>query len=712
MAPGAQARRDGSEGGREGGARERSGGPDERAAGSEPVAQPEGPERWHGFVLNPFQRRALAALERGLDVLVGAPTGAGKTLVAEYAIELALRRGRRAIYTAPIKALSNQKYRDFRAELGTEVGILTGDVTIRPDAQVLIMTTEILRNSIFERSSLLDEVDWVVFDEIHYMDDAERGTVWEECLIFAPLHVRFVSLSATIANQDELAAWMGEIRGRQVASIASSKRPVPLEHWLFTERSGAFPLSKLDRMRKREAREPGPRERGPRGRERGGRRGRRGPVSELRPPEPERLLDELERRRLLPALVFAFSRRDCERLARGNGHRRLLDQAESARMEALQRELVETFQLSPRVLEEELFQLARGGLAWHHAGLLPLHKELVERLFTSGLIKLLFTTETFALGINMPARSVVFTSLRKFDGIDFDYLSVRDHMQMAGRAGRQGLDDSGLVYSLLSPRDLAAAPLRRIFSGRPEPVESRFRLSFSSLLHLVERAGRERIHEAWDKSFDHWQHRSASPKVEARNRREQQRLIDAHLALLDDLGYLEGDELLPRGRVARSINGFELQATELLFGGQVENLPAQALAVVFVGLTWEDRRRGGPAWVPKRLFGPLRAAVDAAVQRIVVRAAELRLPVAVKRPDWGLSPAVLAWAEGATFEELAAHTDVPPGDLCRAFRMGNQLMRLVRKAIGPDWDLYERLGEALARMNRDEVDARRQLELG
>jgi superfamily II RNA helicase len=290
-------------------------------------------------------------------------------------------------------------------------------------------------------------------------------------------------------------------------------------------------------------------------------------------------------------------------------------------------------------------------------------------------------------------------------------MRTREYMQMAGRAGRQGLDEVGLVFTMLSPRDLREAPLQRILSGRPEPIESRFRLSYSSLLHLVGRMGRARVPEAWEKSFNQFQHRSTSAKAERRNRREQRRLIDAHLGLLDALSYLDGDEILAKGRIARAINGYELQVTELLFGGELENLPPSALALVFVGLVYEERRRE-PTWVPQRMFGTLRAQVDDAVGRLMLRAADFGLAGTIKRPDWGLTPAVLAWIGGAPMDELREVGDATPGDLCRSFRMAIQLMRQARRAIDSAWDLAARLEEAGAALNRDEVDARRQLELG
>ncbi|MCY2960979.1 MAG: DEAD/DEAH box helicase [Planctomycetota bacterium] len=683
--------------------------------GREEPASPADAIVWKGKTLSPFQVRAVEAIRAGHDVLVAAPTGAGKTLVAEYAIEDAVKRGRRTIYTAPIKALSNQKYRDFRAE-GIDVGLMTGDVTIHPGAQVLVMTTEILRNSIFENPRSLEPVEYVVFDEVHFMDDVERGSVWEESLIFAPKEVRFVCLSATIPNAEELGAWLSEIRGRATVVIESSKRPVPLHHRFWTARSGPFEADELDRVRKREvesAGRPGKGAKKNRLRD-GGRDGGRDPSrAEWNvAPSAVPLLDELQGRDLLPVLVFSFSRKDCERLARANEGRELLTQAEREAMRALQDELLRVFSLDQGFLAGEIMSMARRGIGYHHAGMLPVHKEVVERMFTSGLIKMLFTTETFALGINMPARTVVFQALRKFDGVGFDYLSTRDYMQMAGRAGRQGLDAEGLVFSLLSPRDLVEAPVKRLMTGRAEPVESRFKLSFSSILHLVERLGRARVPEAWEKSFNQFQHRDGTEKQREKNSREQRRVLDAHLKFLEERGYLDGDALTPRGHVAKLINGFELQVTELLFRGTLENLGVEALAVVFVGLVYEERRRQEGGWIPAKMQGTIRTKVQKDVHELVSAAGEHGLASAIKMPDWGLTPATIAWIDGTPFEGLEDLTDATAGDVVRNFRMSIQLMRQARRAIHPDWDVHARMGEAMEALNRDVVDARAQLDLG
>jgi superfamily II RNA helicase len=558
------------------------------------------------------------------------------------------------------------------------------------------MTTEILRNAIFEGSRDLDDVEYTIFDEIHFLDDPERGAVWEESLIFAPPRMRFICLSATVPNIAELGEWIGGIRSRDLVVVESHHRPVPLSHWIWQPGRGLATFEAVDRARRAGHR----REKRGRGRER------------MVEPDLDRLFDELCARGDLPILCFAFSRKDCERLARRNGSRDLLDAGERERMRALQDELLELFQLERSDLARPHFAFARRGLGYHHAGMLPIEKELVERMFTSGLIKMLFTTETFAVGINMPARTVVFHSLKKFDGVRVDWLSTRGYLQMAGRAGRQGIDDQGLVVSTILPRDLPEAPLGRLAEGRAEPVDSRFRLSYSSILHLVARLSRERVGEAWEKSFHRFQLRGSSPKRQDKDRKRVRREVEARLSFLESLGYLRGDELTPRGKTARSINGYEIQLTELAWSGLLENLPPQALVMIFTAQVYEDRRPRGGGFVPARAFGPLRRAVDRALSSLAAKETSLGIADPLKLPDWGLTVASLAWCEGRSFDEISELVDASPGDICRTFRMALQLLRQLSFAVDPAWDLRDDLARAMALLNRDEVDARAQLELG
>lgn len=703
------------------------GGSDEPTIKGRDLSRIEAPTTFKGFTLSTFQLQAVRAIEAGHDVLLSAPTGSGKTLVAEYAIQKSVERGKRCIYTAPIKALSNQKYRDFRDDPNIDVGLMTGDVTIHPGAQVLIMTTEILRNSMLENPESVKDVDYVIFDEVHYMDDPERGTVWEESLIFAPPSMRFICLSATIANLGQLGAWIDEIREHDLTIVSSTKRPVPLKHRFFHPDAGVFDEHKLPRVRKQvkgasdDRRGGGPRRRmsfAQRMKQR----------DEARKNETKgfaRLLDELVDQKNTPILVFSFSRKDCERLALVNKQRRLLDRDESARMEDLLVETMRGFEIDPQQIEYgELFQLCLRGIAYHHAGMLPVHKEIVERLFTSGLLKLLFTTETFAVGINMPARTVAFYGLKKFDGETFDYLRTRDYLQMAGRAGRQGIDKEGLVVSRLDDKDLAEAPLERLVRGKPEAVESRFRLSYSAILHLIERLGRERLFEAWQKSFNQFQHREGGRKARERNARLQRRFLEGLLGFLHETAYLEfegagsaddpdqREVLAPKAKIARQVYGFELQTAEWLWRGVLEDVDATGLAVLFVGLIFEDRRRFEQNTVPQRLYGGVRRHAGQVISKLAAREAHFQVPVPMKQPDWGLTAAVVAWMRGAPFDELQDEVDVPGGDMCRCFRMAIQVMRQLRSALDASYDLPDRLSEAIDALGRDEVDARRQLELG
>jgi superfamily II RNA helicase len=673
--------------------------------------------RWKGYTLSRFQLQAVDAIRKGCNVLVSAPTGAGKTLVAEYAIEDAVKRGQRCIYTAPIKALSNQKYRDFRDDPEIDVGLMTGDVTIHPEGRVLIMTTEILRNAIFENPRLLHDVAYVIFDEVHYLDDKERGTVWEESLIFLPAGVRVIALSATIQNVEELGAWIQHVRPEDNVVIKDSRRPVPLSHWVHSTLSGTFDAGGVDRARKREAREATNRKPRRGGRDDGfHRRGNRDRPGRARREdegfEPFKLFDELIGRELLPTLVFSFSRKDCERLARRVARRGLLTEDEGRRMDELQEELITLFQLGRGHLRGELFKMARAGVGYHHAGMLPVYKEVVERMFTAGLLKMLFTTETFALGINMPAKAVVFHGMKKFDGVTFDWLRTRDYMQMAGRAGRQGIDDKGFVFQLLSTSELQEAPVKAWVSGSPEPVMSRFGMNYSTLLHLVRKLGREQVHVAWEKSFAAWQGREKNAKAREKQQRIQRKLIERHFELLEEFGYLEGDTLTPRGELAKMLPGYELQLTELLFRGVLENIPARALAMIAVALIYEERRASQRTYVPHKMFGEVRAQVDEVIGVLCQAEARFGIGPTLKRADWGLTPTVLAWFGGSSMEQLEEELGVNAGDVCRVLRMAIQLLRNVRRSIDKKWDLAEKLQEAADALNRDEVDARRQLELG
>ena len=462
-----------------------------------PRAPAERARTWP-FVLDPFQETSVACIERHESVLVSAHTSAGKTVVAEYAIALALRRGQRVIYTSPIKALSNQKFRELKEEFG-DVGLMTGDTTISPDATCLVMTTEILRSMLYRGSRVVREVAWVVFDEIHYLRNKERGVVWEETIIMLPDTVRMVFLSATIPNALEFAQWIAQTHRQPCHVVYTDMRPVPLQHYIFpalgdglhlvVDENGAFcndnfqkALASLtpENMRILAAQRGG----GAGGasnnsKKKGGRNSSVGP-------DCERIVKMLLERHYNPLIVFAFSKREVEALALQMGRLDLLSDAEKGLVGQIFRNALASLSAADRQLPQivNLLPLLLRGIAIHHSGLLPLLKEVIELLFQEGLVKVLFATETFSMGLNMPARTVVFTSVRKFDGASFRNVTPGEYIQMSGRAGRRGLDDRGIVVLMVDDR-LEPADIKNMVWGESDPLNSAFYVSYSMLLNLL-----------------------------------------------------------------------------------------------------------------------------------------------------------------------------------------------------------------------------------
>jgi superfamily II RNA helicase len=425
------------------------------------------------FVLDDFQVEAARAIGAGQSVIVSAPTGAGKTLVAEFAIQLALERGVRLAYTTPLKALSNQKFGDFTRAFGEDVvGILTGDVKVNPRGRLLVMTTEILRNMFY--SGGLDELGYVVLDECHYMGDEGRGTVWEEIIVNAPRDVQLVALSATVANVKEIADWISIVHG-PIAAIEHPQRPVPLS---YAVADLAGEIHDMARVREGRARLVGDESRGP---------DPRGRWYTRRVVSPVVLIEALEARGWLPAIYFIFSRAGCERalddvLAEG---RPLLTRDQRREVDlALHEAVRETPSIAESPLNQSILQALGLGVGLHHAGILPSLKRLIEALFERGLCKVVFATETMALGIHMPARSVVLQGLTKRSEHGFRALSHNELTQMAGRAGRRGIDPEGQCAIALDVRD-GVEDILRVVDGAPEPIESQFKLGYSSAAMLL-----------------------------------------------------------------------------------------------------------------------------------------------------------------------------------------------------------------------------------
>ncbi|KAJ3905845.1 antiviral helicase [Lentinula edodes] len=494
------------------------------------------------FELDVFQKHAVYHLEMGNSVFVAAHTSAGKTVVAEYAIALAEKHMTRAIYTSPIKALSNQKFRDFKQTFSSaSVGILTGDVQINPEASCLIMTTEILRSMLYKGADLIRDVEFVIFDEVHYVNDAERGVVWEEVIIMLPDHVNIILLSATVPNTKEFAEWVGRTKKKNIYVISTAQRPVPLEHYLYAGReiykivdaqrkflgSGYKDAGEALRRKQDKEREaaglPAVQRVGARGTApmRGQQRGSRVPAPPVRGrggsgPSSTRtihtgidknlyvhLLTLLKKKSLLPVVVFTFSKKRCEENASTLTNQDLCTSVEKSEVHVAIEKALSRLKGN---FDKKLPQLARmrdllsRGIGVHHGGLLPIIKELVEILFARGLVKILFATETFAMGVNMPARCVVFSGIRKHDGRSFRDILPGEYTQMAGRAGRRGLDSTGTVIIVANDNIPEQTTLNTMILGTPGKLSSQFRLTYNMILNLL-RVEALKVEEMIKRSF-------------------------------------------------------------------------------------------------------------------------------------------------------------------------------------------------------------------
>lgn len=683
------------------------------------------------YPLDPFQRNACERLEAGRSVLVAAPTGSGKTTVAEFAVYLARReRDAKIFYTAPIKALSNQKFHELCEEYGEdEVGLLTGDVNIRGNAPIVVMTTEVLRNMIYADSDALSDLAFVVLDEVHYLGDRFRGAVWEEIILHLPKSVRLVSLSATVSNAEEFGDWMHAVRG-ETDVVLSENRPVPLyQHVLtpkellplFVDRDGE--LARSGKVNP-ELRMLGNRGRGGGGGGRGGdrRRSRGGPpqrrTRRISRADIARALDET---RLLPAIVFIFSRNGCDQAVRQCLYEgiALTNREEREEIRRVANGLLATLSDEDRrVLEtrEWLAGLERG-VAAHHAGLLPGFKAVVEQLFQRRLVKLVFATETLALGINMPARAVVIERLDKFNGEQRVPLTSGEFTQLTGRAGRRGIDVEG--HSVVVWSDgVDVEELSQLAGTRSFPVRSTFRPTANMAVNLLQRLSYDQARDTLELSFAQFQadravvdqarelqaaqsslkgyeaaaaraHGSDKKRWEDRARRLRRQLergrrqvanrtgtiartFERVVEELLELGYLEGDtqrgELVvaPYGEMLRRIYGDrDLLVAECIRDDLWRGLDAHGLAAMCCALSYEPRRddEGGE----RGPGGKFAQAFDRVLDRWVALddlAERYRLPRA-EMPHAGLAGAMWDWAKGATLERVLESSGIGAGDFVR-----------------------------------------------
>src|SRR6266566_8543154 len=730
------------------------------------------------FPLDNFQIEAVIHLAEDRSVLVAAPTGTGKTLVAEFAIWRAQQRNRRVIYTTPLKALSNQKFRDLRAVYGNDaVGLVTGDIVEHSRASIVVMTTEVYRNMLLEEGgdraaegekfipSSLGDVGYIVFDELHYLSDLERGPVWEEAIICSPEHVQLVGLSATVSNAEELASWISHVH-RPIALVVHEQRAVPLEHYYFLDgklhlvqdaegiRVERFPnVGGEARMGRRryytfgededDEEEDGFLD------ERGKRKssGRQGTMAasdeqtsteaavqekqkarratERKAPEPGEILTVLREADLLPCLYFLPGRRVVEEAAMSAALHLFTSPEEQALIKEEVGVWLEQLPKEDRNLQQvyALTELLPRGLAFHHAGLLPGLKVLVETLFARGHLRAVFATDTLALGINMPARSVVVGSLSKFDGQEMRLLTPNEYRQLTGRAGRRGMDVHGAAIIPYSPWEPFESSFERI-TDELLPVTSSFIIRYNSVLNLWRPGDIKHLRRICASSLREyqryllWEHREMMrlEKLERRSEKgkkagkkkgvasegaiqamEKRRSkigayplsragaaeLDGTIFALRALGYIdEADELTLRGRLLRSIfHPAGILIVELLLQGALDELSAAELAEVCSWFTYDnDRRLNNRSVLNNHLLQ---------VRREIWRIAQ-HVHNIEQQANIGVSPSIipdfhgvaLAWSRGMSLSGLLKRIDLAEGDLMMLLNQTIDLLQQVQSAVG------------------------------
>ncbi|HXW33413.1 MAG TPA: DEAD/DEAH box helicase [Acidimicrobiales bacterium] len=647
-----------------------------------------------------FQVEAFEALDEGSSVLVSAPTGSGKTVVAGYAVAKALEAGEKAFYTTPLKALSNQKFGELAATYGPErVGLLTGDVSHNGEAPVVVMTTEVLRNMLFAGSPLLKGLGVVVLDEVHYLEDPYRGSVWEEVIILAPKGIVLVCLSATVSNAGEFGSWLRSVRG-PTEVVVEQRRPVELRNHVALAYKGSreFELvpvllrgklhpvaAKLDERTTRLQRRPG---------------GIR--HSRLATPRRTEIVENLEALGMLPAIVFIFSRVACDdavaqSLADGI---RLTDPDER---DEIRRRCEQHTEGLP---DDELDVLGYGrwlsgleiGVASHHAGLIPAFREAVEDCFADGLVKVVYATETLALGINMPARTVVIERLQKVREHGRSALTSGEYAQLTGRAGRRGLDSVGHAVVPWSSHILVEDVAKLATSPAPD-LRSSFRPTYNLAVNLVRRYAVDQAHYVLDHSFAQF--------LDERHHHALSRRLDRTLRLLGDRGYVDVDawQLTANGELlSRIYHECDLLVAESISRGLLDGLDAVSLAAIVSAITFEvrpGRWRPDPR-TPRSLIGRLDDLDDLADSlREEEHAARL---ARTRSPDRGFCDAARRWARGDRLEVVLERSELAPGDFVRNTKQLTDLLRQL-EIVAPDGLTRTSAGQAADRLQRGVVAA-------
>jgi len=648
-----------------------------------------------GFGLDRFQLDAIEAVDQRVNVLVSAPTGSGKTLVANYAIGRELEREQRTFYTTPLKALSNQKYHELSELFGSSrVGLLTGDTSINRTAPVVVMTTEVLRNMLLTESDQLTTLGLVILDEVHYLQDPFRGGVWEEVLILTPSAVRFVALSATIGNASFLGEWFTQVRGPTVI-VVESERPIQLHNHVAVVKRGqpaaeihdlldgsrlSEDARKIDNVMKSSQRfRPGVKWQGPKS---------SAPPPPYRAPRRSELMQALELEDLLPVIVFIFSRAACDDAVhqlRRDGL--LFTKPEDRReIERIAEERLVDFSAEDLVALEyaDFVDALRRGITMHHAGMVPAFREIVETCFERNLLAVVFATETLALGVNMPARSVALERFTKYSDSGRQFLTSAEYAQMTGRAGRRGLYDEGHAIACFSS-DLSLQDVGRVALAPPADLHSSFRPTYNFTANLVNHFDYETALDVVQRSFAQFE----NERRPAGHRRPLTDQMVARHHVLEELGYAEGWTLTPQGQLLRSIyHECDLLIAESISAGVFENLEASELAGLLSCFVYESRRSTRAVNAARqvstkkkrvhhdRLGQDRRASISERLREIAVidatiREVEDRYKVPhFKEPDGHFATVIAAWARGVTLGTVLDLADVEigqtsPGDFVR-----------------------------------------------
>ena len=693
-----------------------------------------------GFTLDKYQIDACRRLEAGSGVLVAAPTGAGKTVVGEFAVHLAVAAGTKCFYTTPLKALSNQKYHDLVSVYGPDaVGLLTGDQVINSEADIAVMTTEVLRNMIYAGSPTLRGLEFVIMDEVHYLSDPFRGPVWEEVILGVDPGVKIVALSATVSNVEEFGAWLAKVRG-DMATIVSERRPVPLYQHVFagkrlldlyqdaapTAGGEAFvqvntELTKLASTESRVMRDDSRRLRGRSGRGKPGQsqfgraHGKWSSRSHL-VPRRTTVVTELDRLELLPAIYFIFSRQGCDQAV---AH--LVDDGVWLTTASERDQLLAIATRHITGLSDDDLDAVRyhrwlesftRGIAAHHAGLLPMFKLAVEEAFGLGLVKVVFATETLALGINMPARTVVIDKLVKYNGAGHADITPGEYTQLTGRAGRRGIDIEGHAVVTwqagLDPRALAGLASRRTY-----PLRSAFTPTYNMAVNLISVLGVARAEQILEDSFAQFHSDFTRPKAGKSRSRTLVAKFTAIRSVLQSLGYVEECEaggadcrVTPLGlSLTRLYGQHDLLIAEAIRTGILDNLSVPALAAIISCLVYESRladRRSAEPRMPDHASARAVKALRMGWRQLNLVQRDHRLDPSPPL-DLGFARAAYAWASGVSLSEIVDVTGMAAGDFVRWVRMCVDCAGQIADAVRGT-PLAERCREMVRAMRRDVVD--------